>query len=155
MTVKAWRIVKAKHAAAAFGGLGAKLAGGRWNSAGVAVVYTAGSLALGMLEMLVHVQREELLRRYVTFEVAFDESLVTPVELADLPHNWRRSPSPAALRGIGDDWIAGRTSPVLRVPSAVVPAEFNYLLNPNHADFDRIRIGPKRAILLDSRLSRG
>ncbi len=155
MTLTAWRIVKAKHAASAFTGLGAKLAGGRWNSPGVAIVYTAGSMALGMLEILVHVQREELLRRYVTFEVSFDESLVTAVEAGVLPRGWRRSPAPGSLRRIGDEWIASGTSAVLRVPSAVVPAEFNYLLNPGHGDFARIAIGPRQPITIDRRLREG
>ncbi|MCX5662807.1 MAG: RES family NAD+ phosphorylase [Planctomycetota bacterium] len=152
MSVKAWRIVKGKHAAKAFTGEGARLAGGRWNSPGVAMVYASGSAALAMLEMLVHLQSEELLNRYVTFEISFGEALVRTLAPADLPRNWRSSPAPSSLQRIGDAWIASSASAVLRVPSAVVPAEPNYLLNPAHPDFSRIALGPKRPARFDPRL---
>lgn len=152
MTVRAWRITKTKHAATAFSGGGAKAYGGRWNSPGTAVVYAAGSTSLAILEMLVHLRAPELMQRYVTFELAFDEKLVTPVELAALPRNWRRSPSSPAVQQVGDDWAAEAGSAVLRIPSAVVPTEWNYLLNPAHPDYAKITIGPKRAIKFDPRL---
>jgi RES domain-containing protein len=150
---KAWRIVKAVHAAAAFTGLGAKLAGGRWNSPGATVVYAAGSIALGVLEILVHVGYEEVVERYVAFEVSFDEALVKTLIPAALPRNWRKSPPPVSIQRIGDAWIANRESPILRVPSAVVPTEWNFLLNPNHPDFGQIAIGPKQTLRLDRRLA--
>ena len=150
MTLSAWRIVKAKHAASAFSGIGARLAGGRWNSPGHPVVYTAASASLAMLEMLVHLQSEELLKRYVLFEVTFDDSLVTTVVPTSLPKTWRKSPPPAALQRIGYAWLAAGTSAILRVPSVIVPAEYNYLLNPAHADFGRIAIGPKMSAQFDS-----
>ena len=152
MTVHAWRIVKPRFASAAFTGQGAKLAGGRWNSPGVAVVYTSESVALGMLELLVHIHSEEVLRRYVTIEVLFDDSLVKAVSLAALPRNWRKSPPPAALRRIGDEWSAAGESAVLRVPSVVVPSGWNFLLNPAHADFGKIAIGEPQPIRMDRRL---
>ena len=152
MTIHAWRIVKAKHAAAAFTGDSAKKYGGRWNRPGTALVYAAGSASLAMLEMLVHVQSQELLNRYVVFELRFEEALVTTVETAALPANWRKSPPPAAVQRVGDAWVAGGGSCVLRVPSSVVPTEWNFLLNPAHTDFAQIAIGPKVPVRFDPRL---
>ncbi len=152
MTLSAWRIVKSKHAAGAFSGYGAKTYGGRWNSPGFAVVYCAGSTSLAMLEMLVHLAAPDILKRYVLFEATFDDSLVEVVDVKSLPRNWRRSPAPASLQAIGDDWVSAARSAVLRVPSAIVPSEWNYLLNPSHADFAKVSIGPKHPVKFDPRL---
>ena len=152
MNVKAWRIVKARNAASAFTGEGARKAGGRWNSPGVAVVYAAGTASLAMLEMLVHLQSRELLRCYVLFEVTFDESLVAAVASKDLPGTWRISPPSAQGQGLGDAWVSGGSSAVLKLPSVIVPDEFNYLLNPSHGDFAKLIIGPKQPVEFDHRL---
>ena len=152
MTLRAWRIVKRRHAPTAFTGAGARQAGGRWNSPGVPVVYTAQSVALGMLELLVHIRSEDVLRHYLTIEVSFDDALVKVVSLEDLPRDWRRNPPPAALRRIGDDWVLSAASAVLRVPSVVVPTEWNFLLNPAHADFGQITIGKPQPLRMDRRL---
>lgn len=150
--IRAWRITKAKHAATAFTGGGAKTYGGRWSSPGTAVVYTAGSTSLAILEMLVHLQAQDLMRRYVIFDVSFDEALMTTVDPATLPKSWRRSPSPATVQQVGDDWSADGASAVLQLPSVIVPSEWNYLLNPAHPDFAKITIGPKQQIKFDPRL---
>jgi RES domain-containing protein len=152
MSVHVWRIVKAKHAVTAFSGEGAKAAGGRWNSPGAAVVYTAGSASLAMLEMLVHLGSQGLLKRYVLFEATFDESLVNRLDAADLPKSWRKSPSPPTVQQVGDAWLAEGCSVVLRVPSVLVPTEWNYLLNPAHADFAEIAVGRKQFVRFDPRL---
>lgn len=152
MTIRAWRITKAKHAAVAFTGVGAKDAGGRWNSPGTAVVYTAGSASLAMLEILVHLQVDDLLRRYVLFEVSFDETLVRTIAPAALPKRWRQSPPSAVVQQVGDDRVAGAGAAVLKLPSVIVPDEWNYLLNPLHPDFARITVGPRQRIKFDPRL---
>jgi len=152
MSVSAWRIVKAVNAASAFTGEGARIAGGRWNSPGIAVVYAAGTASLAMLEMLVHLQSRELLRRYVLFEVTFDEALVTAVASRDMPETWKMSPPSAEGQGLGDAWVLEEHSAVLKLPSVIVPDEFNYLLNPSHGDFAKITIGPKQSVEFDHRL---
>jgi len=154
MTLYAWRIVKAKHAATAFTGDGAKKYGGRWNSPGTAVIYVADRLSLAMLEMLVHFQSQELLDRYVSFRVAFDRKLVTTVDPKTLPRSWRKSPPPAEIQQIGDDWLADAKSAILRVPSVVVPDEWNYLLNPAHPEYRKITVGSKKPVRFDPRLIR-
>lgn len=150
--VRAWRIVKAKHAGDAFSGEGARLAGGRFNSPGRPAVYMAGSPSLAMLEMLVHLESQELLRRYVIYEITLDTAWVTTVAPDDLPGTWRDSPPPPAVQHVGDRWLEQGQSAALRVPSAVVPTEWNYLLNPLHADFVRTTIGAKQPIEFDPRL---
>jgi RES domain-containing protein len=152
--VTAWRIVKRKYAKKAFDGEGARRFGGRWNSPGVAVVYTAESQSLAALELLVHLDSAELLGKYVVFEVGIHEALIARLDPTQLPKNWRADPALPRVRQIGDTWAAAGTSAVLQVPSATVPAEFNFLLNPHHEEFAKLRIGPPSPFRLDARLAR-
>jgi RES domain-containing protein len=150
--ISAWRITKQKHARTAFKGEGARLYGGRWNSAGRLVVYTAESRALALAEILVHLESAGVLSRYVMFQVEIDKSYVADVDRGALPKNWRAEPAPKRLQTIGDDWLESGKSAVLRVPSAIVDGEFNYLLNPSHSDFSKLQIhGPER-FPIDKRL---
>jgi RES domain-containing protein len=151
--VSAWRIVKQKHSRTALSGEGARLFGGRWNSPGVSMVYLAQSQALAALEMLVHLDAAELLRSYVVIEAGVDERFISRVDRARLGRNWRSDPPPAKLRAIGDAWIAGESSVLLQVPSVLVPAEFNYLVNPRHADFAKLHVGKPSHFRFDSRLT--
>ena len=152
--VMAWRIVKRKLARRAFNGEGARLYGGRWNSVGTAIVYTAESQSLAALEVVVHLDSSELLRHYVVFEVGIDESLIVRPGVAELPRNWKANPPPRKIQMIGDAWAAAGTSPVLQVPSAVLPAEHDFLLNPLHRDFARLVIGKPTPFRFDPRLER-
>ena len=140
------------HAASAFDGEGARLLGGRWNTPGKRVVYTAESAALAALEMLVHLGRMTILPAYVVISCDFDEKLVADMDRSKLPANWRTFPAPAALQAIGDAWLQNGKSAVLRVPSAIVPGEHTYLLNPAHPKFGRIIIGAPERFELDLRL---
>lgn len=152
MRVTAWRITKQKHAKTAFTGEGARLYGGRWNSPGTIIIYTAESQSLAALEMLVHMDAPELLAQYVLFEVGIDDSCITDLNILELPKTWKADPPPAKLWAIGDQWVAARTSAVLRVPSALVPEEHNFLLNPNHQDFSKLQIGKPSSFRFDPRL---
>ena len=152
--VTAWRIVKRKLARTAFTGEGARLYGGRWNSVGVAIVYTAESQSLAALEMVVHFDSSELLDNYVVFEVGIDQALVTKVQPSQLPRNWRDDPPLMKVREVGDAWATAGTSAVLQVPSAILPAEHNFLLNPHHRDFPRLVIGKSSPFRFDPRLAR-
>jgi RES domain-containing protein len=154
VTVTAWRITKRKHARHAFGGEGAREFGGRWNNPGTAVVYTAQSQSLAALEMLVHLDSADLLEKYVLLAADFDQSLVKVVDASNLPRNWRADPPPAQVRSIGDEWVLGGSSAVLQVPSVLVPGENNFLLNPGHQDFARIRFGKPLAFRFDARLGK-
>lgn len=138
-----------KWADSAFDGEGARLYGGRWNSKGVRLVYTAGSLALACLELLVNIDYEGTFSDYVAIPVEFDESLVLRVAPESLPHDWQDPNALPRTRAIGDAWVARGSSAMLEVPSRVVPEETNYLLNPEHPDAGSVRIGQPRAFRLD------
>jgi RES domain-containing protein len=127
---RAWRITKARHAGNAFDGEGARLQGGRWSSIGTRIVYTAGSESLAILEILVHLQETAFLSSYVIFQLDFSDTLVQELDPASLSSNWRVSPAPPATLAIGDDWIRNSSPAVLRVPSVIVPSEYNFLINP-------------------------
>ena len=150
---RAWRIIKSRFAADAFSGEGARLYGGRWNSPGMAMVYTAGSVSLATLELLVHLDNTSVLPSFAVCPVDFDDSLVELLDPATLPPDWNQSPPPTSLRTIGDDWISRGSSVVLRVPSAVIEYENNYLINPAHTDFKKLVIGSMKALKLDPRLT--
>lgn len=149
--LSAWRLTKTKLLSGAWDGEGAKKSGGRWNSVGIAVVYTSGTLSLALVEVLVHVP-SGILSAYSAVRVDFDEAMVTAVEREELPANWRDHPPPPETRAIGDRWVAEGNSAVLRVPSVVVPSEFNYILNPSHPVFADIRIGDPMLFPFDPRL---
>jgi RES domain-containing protein len=146
------RITKRKHARNAFSGEGAREFGGRWNNPGTAIVYTAQSQSLAALEMLVHLDSSELLENYVLLEVAIEDALVAHVDLSRVPKNWRDDPPPVQVRAIGDEWALAGSSAVLRVPSTLVPGENNFLLNPYHPDFTRLRISKPLPFHFDPRL---
>lgn len=148
-----WRITTARLAATAISGEGARLHGGRWNPKGLALVYTAESRALALLEMMV--QDAPLRARYLLIPAQLPDTVsVTLVEMADLPADWRRLDRRDALQRIGSDWLESGHSAVLAVPSAVLSAEHNYLLNPRHPDFARIIMGEPEALDTDFRLMR-
>jgi len=148
-----WRITTARLAATAFSGEGARLYGGRWNPKGLALVYAAESRALALLEMMV--QDAPLRARYVLIPAQLPDALsITSVGVADLPADWRRLDRRDALQRIGRDWLAQGRSALLAVPSAVLPAERNYLLNPRHPDFSLIIMGEPEARDTDLRLMR-
>jgi RES domain-containing protein len=146
-----WRIVTARFAKSAFSGEGARLYGGRWNRKGVPMVYTAESQSLAMLELLV--QDEPLRARYVMISAKIPGSVrVDRITVAELPDDWRDLGAREHLRTLGGDWIASGKSAVLAVPSAVVPVETNYLLDPRHPAFRKIKIGTAQTFLTDPRL---
>lgn len=147
----AWRLVKRKFAADAFKGAGARTFGGRWNSPGTSVVYCAEHVSLAALEILVRLRDPGPLAAYSLIRVEFADRLVRAVAAKDLPAEWAAFPAPAALRAIGDRWTAGLESVVLRVPSALIESECNYLLNPQHPDFARVEIGEPQDFVFDPR----
>ncbi len=151
MRCVAWRIVKAKYAAVAFTGEGAARVGGRWSSTSRRVVYTSESLALAALELLVHIHPPVHLN-WVALSCEFDGSLAERVDPSSLPTDWRKHPPTRITQAIGDEWIRSGRSAILAVPSALVPLEINYLLNPAHPDFARVFVGKAEPFIYDSRL---
>jgi RES domain-containing protein len=152
LKLTAWRIVQAKHAGLAFRGDGARLYGGRWNLKGTPIVYTAGSLALAALELLVHLESLELLEEYVSIPIEFDKRWCQTLDRASLPHDWLNSPASESTKNIGTNWVREGLSSVLEVPSVLIQMEMNFLINPQHPDFARMKIGEPSAFHYDSRL---
>lgn len=136
-----------------FDGQGAFRFGGRWNSRGTRILYTAGSLSLAALEMLVHLNNEEILLSYSFAAAEFDESLILPIEeFQKLPENWSVSPPQLEIQRIGNEWAETRASVVLKVPTSVLPVEFNYLINVEHPEFSMVKFGKSQTFTFDERL---
>ncbi len=149
-----WRIVPKEQAARAFDGEGARLYGGRWNSVGVPVVYASEHQSLAALEVRVHIDKTRMLKIYKCFSFQFDEALMQVFRAGALPHDWQREPPPASLQQLGDDWVKSNASVILAVPSVIVPSEFDYLLNPKHDEFAKLRIARPTDFAFDRRLFR-
>jgi RES domain-containing protein len=152
--ITAWRIVGANYKDKAYSGDGARVHGGRWNSKGVAVVYTADSLALASIEMIVNLPAPKLLQKYVRISAQIDLDLISDLSEVELPEDWNSRPISPSTRAIGDRWVKKQSSAVLKVPSIVVPDEYNYLLNPTHPDFAKIKIGKPTIYYFDPRLTK-
>jgi RES domain-containing protein len=149
--LSAWRIVKDRHAPFAFTGEGARRVNGRWNSAGVAMVYTSEHKSLAILETLVHVPATIPIL-YKAFRIEFPDELVEHLPFKMLPDDWQIEPPTYSTRRIGSEWIHKSRSAILAVPSAIVPEELNYLLNPAHPEFAKIHIGKPTNFAFDARL---
>jgi RES domain-containing protein len=155
--MKVWRVSKRRHAATAFSGEGARLVAGRWNPAGILMVYTSSSLSLAALEVFVHLDAEDepdLVS--IEAEVSLGEADAEAQKrelLSVLPPDWRRVRHPA-LRLMGQQWIASGRSLAMMVPSAVIDGEWNVLLNPAHPDAARIKLAEPKPFQFDSRMFR-
>ena len=147
-----WRIVPEDQAATAFDGEGARLYGGRWNSVGVSMVYASEHKSLAALELRVHIDSIRKSRRYQCFAFDFHKHLMKVIRISSLPKNWQQEPAPPSLQQIGDAWIKAGNSPILAVPSVIIPDELNYLLNPKHPGFAKIKIEKPREFAFDPRL---
>jgi RES domain-containing protein len=155
--ITCWRITRAVRQHVALDGVGAAYNGGRWNPIGVKMVYCAQSLALAVLEIRVHLAMARPKERFVGLEVAMVESAVECSQVSDLPRSWQRSPqastSDTAARRFGARWIREQRSVALQVPSAVIPSESIFLLNPEHPDFNKsVRLVRTLPVTLDPRL---
>ncbi|GAB6039511.1 RES family NAD+ phosphorylase [Endothiovibrio diazotrophicus] len=142
-----------RHTADAFTGEGARRYGGRWNRKGTPLVYTAAHRSLALLEMIV--QDTHLRARYTLIPATIPADLrIDHLPAEELPPHWRTPGVRDDLQALGTTWAKKGTAAVLTVPSAVLPAEHNYLLNPQHPDFTRIEIGEAEELVTDLRLAR-
>ena len=152
MTLKGWRIVLENQAATAFDGEGARLYGGRWNSVGVSMVYASQHQSLAALEVRVHIDKTRMRRLYQSFAFHFDEVLMKLFDVAGLPRDWMQEPPPPSLQQLGDVWVKSNVSAILAVPSVIIPKELNYLINPKHPDFAKLKFEPPTGFAFDQRL---
>lgn len=162
MTLTVWRLQSKQYYSpqAAFAGEGAYRFGGRWNPPGVRVVYTSSSLALAVLERLVHTESVRGLRALVAYSYTLHTDEIMYLEQAQLPKHWDakyaatswKKPPTKPTQKIGQIWFLQTSSLALRVPSAVLPQEFNCLLNPTHPDFDPSRVKRLEDFAADKRI---
>lgn len=152
--MRVYRLVKAKYAQSAWDGAGAKAYGGRWNSKGRPMVYASASIALAALELLVHLQRNEILNYYLLCRLDLPDSEVMTLGDGALPSDWRASQPPSSTAFIGDEWVASGKSLALAVPSVLVSQEYNYLINPAHPMFgEALRTAAQEPFEFDARLA--
>jgi RES domain-containing protein len=147
-----WRILPADKAATAFDGEGARIYGGRWNPVGVPMVYASEHLSLAALEVRVHIEKTTMRKRYKCFAFRFDDRLIEVFPARNLPKNWMQEPPPPSLQQLGSEWVQSQRSVILAVPSVIIPAERNLLINPNHRDFPKLKIQPPTDFAFDQRL---
>ena len=153
--IEAWRLAAPEHSRTVelmLSGVGALRHGGRWNSPGRRAVYLGGSLALASVELLVHLRAPDVLRQYRKLPVGIPEELIQRLDVRDLPRESAAPALHARTQAVGDRWLESEESAVLRVPSAVVPGEVNYVANPRHPDFDRIEPGTITGFRYDLRV---
>ncbi|MGB7784572.1 MAG: RES family NAD+ phosphorylase [Salinimicrobium sp.] len=150
--MKVYRLSRKKYAEE-LSGKGAAIVGGRWNSRGTQIIYTAESRALALAEVAVHLTVATLPEDFMMVEIELpDEIEIADLDTEQLPKRWNVFPYNLATQEFGDEFVRTAEKAVLRVPSAVVPGDFNYLINPKHADFSRIKISKTEAFPLDNRL---
>jgi len=150
--MRIWRLSKARFANSAFSGEGARLFEGRWNFAGVPMVYTSTSLALAAIEFFVHLDPSVAPDDLVSVCAGIPNNLHRERLLVqDLPAGWRRVDN-QSLQKLGVDWARSKRSVALEVPSAVVEGEWNVLVNPAHTDFSKVEIAPAKPFRYDERM---
>lgn len=155
MTLAVYRIAKRTHRDQAFAGIGGVHAHSRWTTRGRPVVFAAGSISLALLEFTVHYRRRDWIPASVLIEAAVPAKIaIEEIDRRKLPKDWRGEDAPAELRKLGDAWLDAGNAAVLRVPSAIVPEEHNYLLNPAHRDFPKITVRAPVDYIIDGRLIR-
>ena len=148
-----YRVLRKPFAHAPFDGEGAYRYGGRWSGSGTRLSYASEHQSLAMLEYFVHLDAgdppEDLL---LAFGDVPDNVTREQIQTAALPPDWRDTPAPAGLARFGDQFVQKRKSCCLVVPSALSPRENNWLLNPEHADFEKIVVLPAEPLSYDPRM---
>lgn len=148
-----YRILRRSFAKSPLDGEGGYRFGGRWSSPGTRLAYASEHLSLAMLEYFVHLDPADLPKDLVVVRAEIPDG-VSRVRVAakELPPNWRQTPAPPALARFGDDFVRRRNAAILIVPSVVAPSEFNWLINPSHTEFRRIRLGKLESFRYDARI---
>ena len=144
-----FRITLTKYANSLF----ASARAARWNSNEVKVIYTSNSRALACLENVVHRSKLGLSTNFSIMEIEIPNSIaVTAVNLKTLPKNWDQFEQMHLMQKIGDLWVTEGKTAILKVPSSIIHDECNYLLNPNHLDFKKIKLVTTKPFLFDDRI---
>lgn len=134
-------------------GKGAALYGGRWNSPGIDMIYTAGNRSLAMAEVAVHLTLATLPPDYRMITIFIPDSVaIKKMRVSQLPEQWQSFPPPVQTQIIGDRFIIENKHAVLQIPSVVTQGDYNFLINPHHPDFKKIKIQTVEPFPFDARL---
>lgn len=151
--MQVWRLFPERFRDTAFTGVGGLHVASRWNHRGTAMVYTATSPALAALELFVNLEPNEVPDDLLMAAAEIPDELVEQLDLRLLPSGWRELNN-LACRDLGSGWTASGRSVALQVPSAVVEADWNLLLNPRHIDFGKIEFIKPKPFRFDGRMFR-
>lgn len=155
--MRVYRIEREKYLDTTLKGLGAALTEGcRWNGLNTRLVYTSESRALATLEISVHLDFSEDLptdRYYVEIDIP-DGIKILELRTEDLPKHWDIKPPSLETQYIGDDFANDNKAAVLKVPSSIVPPEYNYLINPGHPEAEKITVVSTERLVLTKDLNR-
>jgi RES domain-containing protein len=134
-------------------GIGAELTGGRWNYKGTRVIYTSDSRALCTAEIAVHTPIGLLPKDYYLIELEIPDSIdFQQITAESLPDNWKEFPHNKTTQQVGEKFVLECEYLFIKVPSAVVPGDYNILINPQHPDFKQVKIKNKVKFDFDQRL---
>jgi RES domain-containing protein len=150
--VRAYRLCKEKYSAEVLEGEGGRIAGGRWHSQGRRIVYSASSEALAVLEVRVHVGRYAPKVPYVMHAIDIPDECIAELRTDQLPNDWNVVPYGVSSQRVGDEWLASGRSAALRVSSVHSSSDSSVLVNPEHADFQSIRVTSRVPYVCDRRL---
>lgn len=147
-----YRITKQKYARD-LSGKGAEKIGGRWNSKRTAILYCSNSIAHASMEVVVNLPFGNPPPGYVLITIKIPDSVKEVIlQIKDLPKHWNMYPHLEQTQKIGDKFIRENKNLIIKVPSASVQGDFNYLLNPNHKDFAKVKIKKVEPFGFDDRL---
>jgi RES domain-containing protein len=142
-----------KRFAGTLSGKGSALKGARWNSIGVELIYTANNRSLAMAEVAVHFTLATLPSDYLMMTLFIPDDIhIIKFPVSDLPADWNIFPHSASTQFIGDKFVADNKSCILQMPSAVTLGDYNFLINPKHVDFARIKILEEVKFPFDKRI---
>ncbi len=147
----AYRIGRTKYAND-LTGEGARLNGGRWNHKLSPCIYTSDSRSLAVLEYTVNVNIDDIPRALSMTTLDIPEKNILNLTIADLPGDWRTSPAPASAKDFGTQLLKKAEYAVIKIPSAVVPEEYNYLLNPLHRESSKFTVIEVQDFIYDVRI---
>ena len=153
--MRVYRIEREKYLTSTLNGVGPSLTDGfRWNSRNTFLVYTSATRSLAMLEVTAHLDMNVDLptdRFFVEIEIPEEVEILT-LEPSDLPADWNNKPPGGGSQLLGDNFVRSSAGAVLRVPSCIIPQEFNYLINPFHPDAQKIKVVKHQMLRFDHRI---
>ena len=142
-----------KEFALPLSGKGSAIKGARWNSIGVELIYSAANRSLAMAEIAVHFSLATLPSHFMMLTIFIPDNFpIKELEVKDLPLNWNTFPHPVSTQKIGDDFVNENKFCVLRIPSVVTQEDYNFLINPYHNDFKKVKIISVEKFPFDQRI---